>query len=185
MSDEATNQTNGAPELTEQVYAQLRAIAQRKLMEERGGHTLQATALVNEAFLRMQTGGVLAPLDKVSFYWAAAEAMRRVLIDHARARGAAKRGGGAKRAEWSEDVANVCDLASLENSEQIEALDAAILRLVEEDQRAGEVVKLRFFAGLSVEEAAGVMQISERMVKRDWEYARAFLLRELGRLKRE
>ena len=161
--------------LTEAVYEHLRAIARRKLAQERPGHTLQATALVHEAFMRMNESGPRP--EGPRFYWAAAEAMRRILIEHARARKAVKRGGNAVRADWS--GVEVADLSGVENPEDFEALDGAIVRLQEKDPRAADVVRLRFYAGLSVEEAAGALSISARSAKRDWEYARAWLLREL------
>lgn len=170
------------PKLSETLYSHLRAIAQRKLAEERPGHTLQATALVHEAFMRMEAGahGGTPVGERAAFYWAAAEAMRRILIEHARAKNAAKRGGGAQRLDWTEAISDVADLASLSNPEDFAALDSAILRLQEKDPRAGDVVRLRFFAGLSLDEVAGALGISPRSAKRDWEYARAWLLRELG-----
>jgi len=163
--------------LTEAVYEHLRAIARRKLARERPGHTLQATALVHEAYLRLGETGVHPQGPK--FYWAAAEAMRRILIEHARAKKAVKRGGNAGRADWTEAVLGSADLSGVEDPEDFEALDGAILRLQEKDARAADVVRLRFYAGLSVEEAAGALSISARSAKRDWEYARAWLLREL------
>ncbi len=181
-----------SPELTESVYAQLRAIAQHQLNQERAGHTLQATALVHEAFVRMNKGaareaGVAAEaagggrgiLGDRAFLWAAAEAMRRILIEHARARGALKRGGGRAREDWTRAIENVASLAQDAEPEEIESLDGAILRLEKEDPRAAGVVRLRFFAGLSIEEVASVMELSSRTVKRDWEYARAWLARHL------
>jgi RNA polymerase sigma factor (TIGR02999 family) len=174
--------TGADPKLSETIYAHLRAIAQRKLAEERPGHTLQATALVHEAFMRMEAGvhGGAPIGEKAAFYWAAAEAMRRILIEHARARKAAKRGGRVEKLDWTEAISDVADLANVSNPEDFAALDSAILRLQEKDARAGDVVRLRFFAGLSLDEVAGALGISPRSAKRDWEYARAWLLRELG-----
>lgn len=157
------------------VYAHLRAIAQRQMEGERRGHTLSATALVHEACLRLLPGGV-EPRDKAAFYHAAAGAMRRILIDHARARGAEKRGGSWKRLE---SVAGVVDLASGENPEDFLALDEAVLRLEGEDPEAAAVVRLRFYAGLSGEQVAEVLGISARQVDREWAFARAFLMRQL------
>lgn len=165
--------------LSDAVYGQLRAIARNKLAQERVGHTLEATALVHEAFVRLQQAGMVGGTPGSDFYWAAAEAMRRILIDHARARNAEKRGGGAGRAAWNDSIANVCDVAALASIEEVEGLDSAILRLEEHDSRAAGVVRLRFYAGLSVADVARAMGITERVVKRDWEYARVWLLREL------
>jgi len=170
-----------AAALAETVYNQLRAIAQRKLAQERTGHTLQATALVHEAYMRLglADGGEARPDTR--FYGAAAEAMRRILIEHARARKAAKRGGDRERVDWTEAIAGAADLANVIDPAEFEALDGAILRLQEHDPRAAEVVRLRFFAGLGIEEVARALDISPRSVKRDWQYARAWLLRELER----
>jgi len=179
-ADYAPDQPRGSEALTESVYAHLRAIAQRKLAEERPGHTLQATALVHEAYLRLERGGQSSPADGVKFYWAAAEAMRRILIEHARAKKAAKRGGDGKRVDWTEAIAGVADLDALPDPEEFEALDSAILRLQSRDPRAGDVVRLRFFAGLNLDAVATTLGISARSARRDWEYARAWLLRELG-----
>jgi len=153
----------------------LRAIAQRQMQGERRGHTLSATALVNEAYLRLVPGGV-KPEDKAAFYLAAAGAMRRILIDHARAKGAEKRGGSWQRLG---SVEGVLDLASSENPEDFLALDEAVLRLEKEDPDAAAVVRLRFFAGLSGEQAAEVLGISARQVDREWAFARAFLMKDL------
>ena len=157
------------------VYAQLRAIAQKQMQGERRRHTLSATALVDEAYLKLAPGGV-RPEDKAAFYLAAAGAMRRILIDHARARGADKRGGSWKRLE---SVEGVGDLASGAEPEDFLALDDAVMRLEKVDPDSAAVVRLRFFAGLSGEQTAEVLRISARQVDREWAYARAFLLKEL------
>jgi RNA polymerase sigma factor (TIGR02999 family) len=147
------------------------------MTQERAGHTLQATALVHEAFLRV--GGVqgLRGRSKPEFYNAAAEAMRRILVEHARARARLKRGGGAARLDL--DLAGVLDLAADVDPERILALDDAIRRLEGADPRAATVVRLRFLAGLSIEETAAAMDQSPRTVKRDWEFARAWLYQAL------
>lgn len=165
--------------LSSSMYGHLRAIAQQKLAHERPGHTLQATALVHEAFLRLDRAGQLPAQPDSTFYLAAAEAMRRILIEHARGKKAIKRGGDLKRMDWTTAVGGVADLAALPDPDQIAMLDGAIERLREHDPRAGDVVRLRFFAGISVDEAARALGISPRSAKRDWEYARAWLLREL------
>ncbi len=165
--------------LTDTVYGHLRAIAQNKLKGEQVGHTLQATALVNEAFLRMK-GVEISGDPGPAFYFAAAEAMRRVLIDHARTKKAAKRGGGARKVDIVDVVSSVADLAQAEEPEAFEALDEAILRLEKEDPRCADLVRLRFYAGLSAEEAARAIGISLRTAHREWEFARAWLARELG-----
>jgi RNA polymerase sigma factor (TIGR02999 family) len=166
--------------LSAALYEQLRVIARHKLAGERPGHTLQATALVHEAYLRLVSSGNAPAEGSAAFYWAAAEAMRRILIDHSRSKGAMKRGGRRDREAWTNALSGVADLAQAENPEEFEALDGAILRLQETDARAGEVVRLRFYAGLNLEEVAAALGISARTAKREWEYARAWLLRELG-----
>jgi RNA polymerase sigma factor (TIGR02999 family) len=179
MSEHRLEQTSASSDddqrLLAQVYEQLRAIARQRLMSEAPGHTLQATALVHEAYLKLRQNSSVFGLDQSRFVMAAAEAMRRILIDHARTRGRIKRGGGAKREPI--DVADVADLATDPEPDQILALDEAICRFEQQDQQAAQVVKLRFFAGLSVEETAASLGISQRTVKRDWQFARAWLFR--------
>jgi RNA polymerase sigma factor (TIGR02999 family) len=165
-----------ADDLTATVYNHLRAIAQHRVNQERPGHTLQATALVNEAYLRLAEAGV-AWSGPGAFYHAAAEAMRRILIDHARARGTAKRGGGRRPL----DVDDVLDLAAADDPAQVLALEGAVSRLEKEDARAAEVVRLRFYAGLTVDQTAAAMGQSRRTVLRDWEFARAWLVEDLER----
>jgi len=158
------------------VYDGLRAIAARQMKSERPGHTLGPTALVHEAYLRLVGDGPISWAGKAHFYAAAAEAMRRILVDHARARGSQKRGGGRLRL-----ALDIVELASREDPFEILALDEALCRLEEQDVRMAEIVKLRFFAGLEDEEAARVLGISRRTVCREWTLARAFLQREMGK----
>ncbi len=157
------------------VYDQLRAIAARKMARERRGHTLSPTALVNEAYLKLVGQEHLSWNGKAHFYAAAAESMRRILVDHARARGAAKRGGGAARIP-----VDLIDLASRDDAGEILAVDEAVSRLKEEDARLAEVVSLRFYAGLTEREIALAQGRSERTVRRDWLLARAWLQRALS-----
>ena len=163
-----------AADLSRQVYEQLRAIARAKLAQQSPGHTLQATALVHEAFLKLRDHPSLVSAEPARFYQAAAQAMRQILIDHARARGRIKRGGNVRR-----EFADVAELAGEQNPAQIMALDEAISRLEQQEPRAAEVVKLRFFAGLTVEETAQALDLSERTVKREWQFARAWLFEAL------
>jgi RNA polymerase sigma factor (TIGR02999 family) len=151
------------------VYDELRGLARAHLRSERTDHTLQATALVHEAYLRM-LGGKAAFNDRQHFFRAAAEAMRRILIEHARGRERIKRGGKQLRVELSS-----VDLAVEHDPDEILALDAAFRRLEEQDPEAADVVRLRFYAGLSVEETAQATGRSERTVKREWAFARAWL----------
>lgn len=156
------------------VYAQLRAIAQHHMCHERIGHTLQATALVHEAYARLADAGIKWS-GPAGFYHAAAEAMRRVLIDHARAKASDKRGAGRRVLELND----VLDLAAADDPVQVMSLDHALSRLEIEDARAAEVVRLRFFAGLTVDQTATALGQSRRTVLRDWEFARAWLVEAL------
>lgn len=141
---------------------------------ERVGHTLQATALVHEAYLRLVGGADVQWANRAHFFGAAAEAMRRILIDHARAKQGPKRGGDRRKLPL-----DVVDLAAIDDPEQILALDEAISRLEKEDADAARVVRLRFYAGLSIGETAKALETSASTVKREWSFARAFLFRVL------
>jgi RNA polymerase sigma factor (TIGR02999 family) len=157
-------------ELLPLVYDELRAIARRRMAEERGAHTLQATALVHEAWMKLVGDQKLTWEARSRFYVAASEAMRRVLLDHARRRGTQKRGAG-KQEQSLEQI----DLGADANLERALALDEAITLLQEEDARAAEVVRLRFFAGLDIEEIAALLRASRRTILREWAFARARL----------
>jgi RNA polymerase sigma factor (TIGR02999 family) len=158
------------------VYAELRVIARAHLRRERPDHTLPPTALLHEAYLRL-LGSKYPPWnDRRHFFHAAAQAMRRILVEHARKRARVKRGGNPVRVSLSG-----IEPASEQDQAQLLALDDAIRRLEEQDPQAAEVVHLRFFAGLSVEETAGALGVSERTVKREWAFARAWLYDALGR----
>lgn len=157
-----------------QVYSELRAIAHRQMQDERRNHTLGATALVHEAYARLVGGESALLSDRAGFFHAAAEAMRRILVEHARARGRQKRGGGRCRLRLEE-----LDLADDETIGEILAVDDALRRLEEEDASVGQVVRLRFFAGLSVDQVAAVVERSPRTVAREWAFARAWLYRAL------
>lgn len=163
-----------AHDLQEAVYAQMRAIARQRLANESPAHTLQATALVHEAYLRLQRHEAIMALDRSAFLAAAAEAMRRILVDHARTRKRIKRGAGVKPV-----LLDVAQLADQDDPDLVLSLDEAICRLEAVDPAAARVVRLRFFAGLSVEETAEVMKVSDRTVKRDWAFARAWLFEAL------
>ncbi len=156
------------------VYDGLRRIAARHMAQERGGHTLQTTALVHEAYLKLLGQEALGWSTKAHFYGAAAEAMRRILIDHARKRARKKRGRG--QVQLPLDAA---DLARLNNAEEIVSVDEAIRRLEKRDARMAEIVKLRFYAGLSAEETARALGVTDRTVYREWELARTWLRRWL------
>lgn len=174
--------------LIAEVYAQLRAAAQRAIAGERAGHTLTATALVHEAYLKLVGPREVPWRDRAHFYAAAAEAMRRVLLDHAKARGRMKRGGGARWVDLDRSSINllaeggdggVADTAS-ESALDFFALEEAIRRLEQRDPRMGQVVRLRFYAGLEIAHVAAVLGVSERTVKSDWAFAKAWLERELS-----
>ncbi len=166
---------SASAELLPVVYEQLRRIAQQKMAAERPGHTLQATALVHEVYLKLLGDKEISWNDRAHFLNAAAGAMQRILVDHARKRGRLRHGGGRKRA-----LLDVADLAAEENPSEILALDEALRRLEGQDERMSQVVKLRFFAGLSIEETSRVLDVSPRTVKREWTCARAWLYKELA-----
>lgn len=160
-----------AAELLPVVYEELRALARARMAQEKAGHTLRATALVHEAYLRLAGNDELRWEDRAHFFRASAEAMRRVLIDHARAKGAVKRGGGRGRVRI-----DAVDLGVESDPSQVLALDEALETLRVEDERAAEVVRLRFYAGLEFGEIATLLGCSERTVMRDWAFARARLV---------
>lgn len=157
-------------ELLPLVYDELRHLAGRRMSDERAGHTLQATALVHEAYMRLVHDEGMEWQSRRHFYGAAGEAMRRVLIDHARRVKSLKRGGDRARVTLgAEDLA--CEL----DADELLSLDDALTQLEEEDPRAAAVTRLRYFSGLNVEETAKVLEVSERTVHREWTYARARL----------
>lgn len=160
--------------LTPLVEAELRRLARAYMRRERRGHTLQTTALVNEAFLRLVGARTVGWHDRAHFLGIAARLMRRVLVDHARARGYRKRGGGAQRVTLHEGL-----VAASEPAVDVVALDRALEALAAVDVRKSRVIELRFFGGLSVEETAEVLHVSSDTVKRDWRLAKLWLLREL------
>jgi RNA polymerase sigma factor (TIGR02999 family) len=157
------------------VYAELRRIAAREMRREKPGRTLQTTALVHEAYLRLLKDASLSFENRAHFLGIAAHAMREILIEHARARSARKRGGGAVRLTLDDLVAPVPS-----PSIDVLALDEALERLARLDQRHARVVELRYFGGMSVEETAAALDLSPATVKRAWTIARAWLYRELG-----
>jgi RNA polymerase sigma factor (TIGR02999 family) len=163
------------------VYDELRRIAGRYIRGERPGQTLQATALVNEAFLRLVDARDLDWADRAHFFAVCARVMRRILVDAARSRAAIKRGGDVDRVAHSTAI-NLDDLPmkGIAMSAQVCALDEALNELARIDPRRAQVIELRFFGGLSVEETAHVLQVSPQTVMRDWRLARAWLARELA-----
>ena len=170
---------HGAPRASEQllplVYDELRKLAAQRLAQEKPGQTLQATALVHDAYLRLVGPDEARGWNsRGHFFGAAAEAMRRILVDSARRKRAAKRDGGGRRV--SLEGLEVSDTAS---PEQLLALDEALSRLAAEDPQKADLVKLRFFAGLSIEAAAEALGVSPATAKRWWTFARIWLLREV------
>ena len=173
-ADPVSDPPAGANQLLPLVYQSLKELARQRMALERPGHTLQATALVHEAYLRLNGARNVRWAGRVPFYHAAAEAMRRILIEHARARGRLKRGAGARRLPL-----NLLDLAEEGDREEILALDEAIRRLEEHTPEIAAVVRLRFYAGLTVTETAEALVMGRRSVDRAWAYARVWLYREL------
>lgn len=182
-SEEGSDQARD--QLLELVYTELHSLAKAQMRAERPDHTLSATALVNETYLKLfrkldQSEGAASPWSgRAGFYVAAVSAMRRILIDHARARATEKRGGAAsgRRERVPLDV--------LEAAEELEAdvlvsLDEAISRLLEIDERAATVVRLRFYGGLQQAEIGKLLGVTERTIKRDWQFARAWLHEQLA-----
>lgn len=165
---------HAAHELLPLVYEELRRLAAQKMAHESPGQTLQPTALVHEAWLRL--GGDHQPAweNRGHFFAAAAEAMRRILIDNARRKQTLRHGGGAQRLNL-----DGLELAANLNDDQLLALSEALEQFAAHDARKAELVKLRFFAGLTHEQAARVLGVSEPTVKRDWAYARAWLFRAM------
>jgi RNA polymerase sigma factor (TIGR02999 family) len=157
------------------VQQDLRVIAARYMRRERRGHTLQTTALVNEAYMRLVDVNSVDWRDRAHFFAVAANVMRRILVDHARRRIAGKRGGGFELLPLDEGLA--CAPAE---PEELVKLDDALERLAAKDPRSSRVIELRFFGGLSIEESAEVLKVSPRTVKREWTFARAWLREEMG-----
>jgi len=166
-------EARAADELLPLVYEELRLLAAQKMLNELPGQTLQATALVHEAYIRLVGEEAQAWRSGRHFFKAAAEAMRRILIDNARYKKRLKRGGDRRRGELNEADLTQDDGPSVDD---LIGLDEALTRLSEEDEVKAELVRLRYFAGLSVEQTADILEISPRTVKRYWAYARAWLL---------
>ncbi len=165
-----------ARELLPLVYQQLRASAAKKMAAERSDHTLQPTALVHEAYIRLVGQGQVTWDGRAHFYFAAAEAMRRILIEHARARGRQKRSG-----DWRRVTLDSVNLAEKNAPiEEIVSVDEAICRMEERDERMAKIVRLRFFAGLSVQETAAALGVTDRTIRREWAVARAWLYKFLA-----
>lgn len=168
-------EANAMAGLTERVYAELRALAAHYIQRERSGHTLEPTALVHEVFLRLIDSKGLHANDRRHFFAIAAGAMRRVLVDHARTRDAAKRGGGRARVALS-----TLDAAADNADADALALDDALTKLARFDARQARIVELRFFGSLTMDEIAELLGVSKRTIESEWAMARAWLHRELA-----
>ena len=179
-------------QLSALMYEELRQLAQRHLRRERSNHTIQKTALVNEAFVRLVGQQSVDWQSRAHFIGLASKLMRRVLVDYARARLADKRGGGAGVLSLDEMAAPEADEApdttptalqhlDAHTQEEVSAIDQALLRLEQIDERQAQIVEMRYFGGLTVEQTAEAIGISEATVKREWTLARAWLRRELGK----
>ena len=162
-------------ELYPLVYEELHRLARRYMSRERKGHTLQTTALINEAYVRLVDQRNVQWANRSHFFAISAQIMRRILIDHARRHGYAKRGGGARQVSLDETAAVIQD-----NLSEFLRLDEALTSLAQLDPRRSQVVELRYFGGLNNEEIAEVLKISENTVIRDWNMARAWLYRQLS-----
>jgi RNA polymerase sigma factor (TIGR02999 family) len=158
------------------VHAELRRIARRYMSRERPGHTLQTTALVNEAYLRLINASQVRWQDRAHFFAVSSQLMRRILVDFARSRRYLKRGAGAQKVSFDEAL-----VVSSERGRDLVALDDAMIALASTDARKARVVELRFFGGLSVKETAEVLKVSPDTVLRDWSLAKAWLGREMSK----
>jgi RNA polymerase sigma factor (TIGR02999 family) len=173
--------SHAAEQLLPLVYDELRRLAAAKLAQEKPGQTLQATALVHEAYIRLVAGGGPERADEPRwnsrghFFAAAAEAMRRILVEKARRKHRLRRGGDWKRLELEK-----LDLADDQMAEQVLALDEALEKLAAEEKAAADLVQLRYFAGITIEKAAAALGVSVRTANRHWAYAKAWLFQQLG-----
>ena len=165
--------------IVELAYPELRKIARSCLRRERPEHTIQATALVHEAYIRLVDAREVSWQDRAHFFAIISKLMRRVLIEHARARGCSKRGGGARRVNFDEAL-----MVSAGSDPEIVRLDDALEELAKFDSRKAQVVEMRYFGGLTADESASVLGISPQSVNRDWSLAKAWLVREMTRQER-
>jgi RNA polymerase sigma-70 factor, ECF subfamily len=176
LVDLQTGRPDASSQLIPLVYQELRRLARHQMRHERSDHTLQATALVHEAYLRLVNQPERTWQNRAHFIGVAAQVMRRILVDYARARRAAKREGTLQRVPLEEPM-----LFTEQQSEELVALNEALERLTQIDARQGRVVELRFFGGLTVDEIAEALGMSSKTVKRDWRVARAWLHREVSK----
>lgn len=162
-------------ELMPLVYDELHRMAKRYMHSQPSGHTLQTTALIHEAYLKLADNNEKRFTNRAHFFAVAANAMRHILVDHARSRQTGKRGGGAQVIALDD-----APIVSVERASEIVALDDALKNLSAQDERKSRVVELRYFGGLSVDETAEVLKVSPETVARDWRFAKTWLLRELS-----
>lgn len=175
LAEIAAGEDDATERLMPLVYDQMRQIAQRLLRHESPGHTLQPTALVNEAFLRLAGKNNIDWQGKTHFFAIGAKVMRRILVDHARGKRAQKRGGEQCRIPLSDELC-----VSNRNDEDVLAIEEALEKLEDLDARQAKVVELRFYGGLTVEEVAEALGVSKRTIESDWTMVRAWLRRELS-----
>jgi RNA polymerase sigma-70 factor (ECF subfamily) len=174
LADWQQGDQSALAKLTPLVYDELRRIAHRYMQRERNGHTLETTALVNEAYLRLAGQKKIDWQNRSHFFAFTAQVMRHILIDHARRRCYVKHGGDASRVSLAE-----AELMSAERAGELVALDEALIELAQMDLRKGRVVELRYFGGLGLEETAQVLDVSVMTVRRDWRAAKAWLFRRM------
>ena len=174
LNQVAAGDQDALPQLIPFVYSELRRLAAAYLRRERSGHTLQPTALVHEAYLRLVKQKQMGWQNRGQFFGIAAQLMRRILVDYGRAHNAIKRGGNQEEVPLDEAIA-----AALPPIENVVAIDEALTRLSALDRRQGRIVELRVFGGLTIEETADALNVSPTLVKREWNLAKAWLHREL------
>ncbi len=176
LADAQSGGPGAGSRLLDAVYGELRRLAAHHLQHEHGGHTLQPTALAHEVYIKLMGRGERSWNGRAHFFAAAAQAMRRILVDHARAKGAAKRGGDFQRV----GLTALGGVPAAQSEADLVRLDGLLGRLAEVDPVAARVVEMRFFSGMHDEEIALAIGTSSRTVRRHWRYARAWLARELG-----
>lgn len=174
LTDWSQGDQTALDKLTPLIYEELRRLAHHYMSRERPGHTLQTTALVNEAYVRLINRKDVHWQNRAHFFAIAAQLMRTILVDHARRHGYAKRGGGARKISLDEAA-----IVSQDRSQEVVELDEALTRLAGFDPLQGRIVELRFFGGLTIKQTAEVLGLSSATIKREWNTARAWLFREL------
>jgi RNA polymerase sigma factor (TIGR02999 family) len=175
LADWSRGDERAREELLPLVYSELRKMAKSYMRRQQPGHTFQTTELIHEAYLKIARNGDQGFQNRAHFFGVAAKAMRHILVDYARSKQSEKHGGGLERVDIADDSGSTGPRA-----EQLVALDDALSALAELDERKSRVVELRFFGGLTNEEIAGLLNVSVETVKRDWRFARNWLLRELS-----